>query len=139
MRSLPTLTHRRIHTSRAPAVVLGLSLAAMAACSAAFATSPRPAAGPVTCEIALEPAGHATRIIGRVHASQPATGTYEMAITSGRSGSSTTIRQSGDFTLAAGQSEILGESQLPGGPSAHHVDLSVRVGGRALTCAGASL
>ena len=134
MRSLPTLTHRRIHTSRAPAALLGLSLAAMAACSAAFADNPR-AAGPVTCEIALEPAGQSTRIIGRVHASQPASGSYEMAITSGRSGASTTIRQSGDFTLAAGQSEILGESQLPGGPSAHRVDLSVRVGGRALTCA----
>lgn len=139
MRSPKTFPDRRTEIRRAPAVILGLSLAAMAACSAAFATSPRPAAGPVTCEIALEPAGPSTRIIGRVHASQPATGTYEMAITSGRSGSSTAIRQSGDFALGAGETEILGETQLPGGLSAHHVDLSVRVGGRALTCADASL
>ena len=49
------------------------------------------------------------------------------------------LRQSGDFSVAAGGTEVLGETRLPGSPRSHHVDLDVTVGGRALTCADARL
>lgn len=138
MRSTKTFPDRRIQTRRAPAVLLGLSLAAMAACSAAFAENSRPAA-PVVCEIALEPAGSGTLITGRVHAERATQGSYAMAITSTGGGGRTTIRQSGDFSVAAGGTEVLGETRLSGSPRSHHVDLDVTVGGRALTCADARL
>lgn len=139
MRSTKTFPDRRIQTRRAPAVLLGLSLAAMAACSAAFAENSRPAAAPVVCEIALEPAGSDTLITGRVHASRATQGAYAMAITSTGGGGRTTIRQSGDFSVAAGGTEVLGETRLSGSPRSHHVDLDVTVGGRALTCTDAHL
>jgi len=139
MRHDPKITDRRIHR-RAPAVFLGLSLAAFAACSTAMAdNAPASASAPATCRIDLEAAGSSTRITGSVRASAPVSGHYVMRIGSSRSGGSTAIRQEGDFTARAGETVELGEATLPGGPAAQDVALSVTVAGRALSCTDATL
>lgn len=142
MRPEPKATDRRVRTRRAPAVLLGLSLAVGAAASAlahaepeAPATAPGTAAAAVVCEIALDAIPGGTRIEGRVISATPAAGTYALAITSRSGGGQTTIHQSGAFTARPGEPALLGETELLGSPARHSVDLEVRIGGRRLTCA----
>lgn len=141
MRTAPKATDRRIHSRRAPAAFLGLSLAVFAACSTALADNPAAAhaTAPVVCEIALDAVPGGTRIAGRVTADQAVAGSYTMQITSRSAGGSASISQSGDFAAAAGRTETIAETQLTGTPASQSVDLAITVAGRRLTCADPAL
>lgn len=129
---MPFATQRR-----APALFLGLSLAALAA--AALAQTPEAPSDPLRCEIALDAVRGGTRIEGRVISATPVTGTYEMQITSRMGGGRASIRQSGDFDARPGAPALLGETEMRGAPASHEVDLQIRVGARRLSCAEAAL
>lgn len=137
MRPDPKATDRRIRTRRAPAVLLGLSLASLAAGSTALADSR--AADPMVCEIALDAIPGGTRIAGRITADRAIAGTYALQITSQAAGGSASIRQSGDFAARAGRTETFGETELTGSPARQRVELQVTVEGRHLSCAQPAL
>ncbi|PVH29321.1 curli-like amyloid fiber formation chaperone CsgH [Pararhodobacter oceanensis] len=130
---------------RTPALIIGLSLAGVAAvacgipASIAGTNSNTSAQQPTRCEISLERVQGGTMIEGRVTSDTTINGSYTMAITSRSSGGSTTIRQSGDFQATPGTPAILSETRMMGAPGNHDVDLDVRVSGRALSCDQAEL
>lgn len=121
---------------RAPALFLGLSMAALAA--AAMAQS-ETAAEPLRCEVALDAIQGGTRIEGRVVSTAPVSGTYQMQITSRMGGGRASISQSGEFSARPGAPALLGETEMRGAPGSHAVELEIRVGSRRLTCAGTEL
>lgn len=133
---MPLATKRR-----APALFLGLSLAALAAAALAQAPETQRAAPsePLRCEIALDAVRGGTRIEGRVISATPVTGTYEMQITSRMGGGRASISQSGDFDARPGAPALLGETEMRGAPASHEVELEIRVGARRLSCAEAAL
>ena len=146
MRPEPKATDRRVRTRRAPAVLLGLSLAVGAAASAlahaepeAPATAPGTAAAAVVCEIALDAIPGGTRIEGRVTADHAIAGSYAMQITSRSGGGRSSIRQAGDFAAPAGRTTALGETELFGSPASHAVALTLTIGGQRLSCADPAL
>lgn len=124
---------------RAPALFLGLSLAALAAATALANETPSAAPEPLRCEVALDAIRGGTRIEGRVISATPVSGSYQMQITSRMGGGGSTIRQSGEFSARAGAPASLGEAEMMGAPASHQVDLQVRVGSRRLTCSQAAL
>ena len=71
-----------------------------------------------------------TRVLGRVTADHAVAGSYAMQITSRSAGGSASIRQSGDFSAAAGRPETIAETELTGTPANQRVDLSITVAGR---------
>ena len=121
---------------RAPALFLGLSLAALAAAALAQGNTP---AEPLRCEVALDAIQGGTRIEGRVIATAPVSGTYEMQITSRMGGGRASISQSGEFSARPGAPALLAETEMRGAPGSHQVDLEIHVGSRRLTCAEAEL
>lgn len=122
---------------RAPALFLGLSLAALAA--AAMAQTAETPAEPLRCEVALDAIQGGTRIEGRVISATPVSGTYEMQITSRMGGGRASITQSGEFSARPGAPALLGETEMRGAPGSHQVALELRVGSRRLSCAEATL
>lgn len=125
--------------SRGPALFLGLALAGLAAAAVTAETGETAAAAPLRCEITLEALSGGTRIAGRVSSTTPVSGTYEMQITSRMGGGRSSIRQSGEFAARPGAPAELGETEMFGAPSAHAVDLEIRVGHQRLACAEAAL
>lgn len=135
---------RAIPFRRTPALIVGLTLAGLAAAACGIpasqaGTTTADANAPLRCELVMEPVSGGTRIAGRVFSNSSVTGTYTMAITSRSSGGTSTIRQSGDFEAAAGAPATLTETRLMGSPASHSIDLDVRVGGRRVSCAQAEL
>lgn len=126
---------------RAPALFLGLSLAALAAAAMAQNTETHAPAAPepLRCEVALDAVRGGTRIEGRVVSSTPVSGTYQMQITSRMGGGRASISQSGEFDARPGAPALLGETEMRGGPASHQVELEIRVGARRLTCSGTDL
>ncbi|WP_323034709.1 curli-like amyloid fiber formation chaperone CsgH [Pararhodobacter sp.] len=130
---------RALSSRRTPALIVGLTLAGFTAAACGIPasnaqTSNTDADAPVRCEISLEALSGGTMIEGRVSSRTAVTGTYAMAITSRSSGGTSTIRQSGDFEAAPGETATLSETRLMGSPASHSVDLEVRVNGRRLSC-----
>jgi hypothetical protein len=135
---------RSTSSLRTPALIVGLTLAGFSATACGIAashaqTTSSNSDAPLRCEIALEPMMGGTMIEGRVSSNTSVTGTYAMAITSRSSGGTSTIRQSGDFEAAAGETATLSGTRLMGSPASHSVDLEVRVNGRRLSCDQTSL
>lgn len=130
---------RALSIRRTPALIVGLTMAGFTAAACGIPashaqTSTADNDTPLRCEIALEHVSGGTVIEGRVASNTSVNGTYAMAITSRSSGGTSTIRQSGDFEAAPGETTTLSGTRLMGSPASHSVDLEVRVNGRRLSC-----
>jgi len=95
------------HGSKASLAALGL----IALLAPAVDAGAAPAAG-VTCEIRVVKRGRNMELKGIVHAAKATTGTYSFKIGNAGDGGSSVISQGGDFALAAGESEVVGEATL---------------------------
>lgn len=124
--------------------VLGLAGATAAACGLPLAqaeteSTPQSAAAPLRCEIALSAATGTTVIEGHVHARSPASGRYELTITTRSRAGSSTIRQAGEFTLPEAGAAIMGETRLSGPAARIEAEMTVHSRGRSITCAQTQL
>lgn len=124
---------------RMTAIALGLAAATVSAAACGVPASQAHTVttandAPLRCEIIREASRGGTRIEARVVTDHAVTGTYEMSLTSRSGGGRTSIRQGGEFEAAPGEPAILSQSRLPGSPSAHSVDLTVRADGQRLSC-----
>lgn len=112
-------------------------LPALAALAAAGALSgPEGAearASGVTCEIRLTQSGGLTALTGIVHASEATSGTYRFLVSQSGAAGSSDITQAGDFSLAAGQSEVVAETTL-GGRAGFSARLALSTGAGTTSC-----
>jgi hypothetical protein len=93
---------------------------------------------PLTCEIVKRATGTGVQLEGHVHADADLSGRYAMNITQAGGGGSSVIRQSGDFSVAAGRSATLGKARFGGDPGEYDVELTLSWGGRTVVCRSAS-
>ena len=123
---------------------LGLAGATAAACGLPLAQAetdapPPSATAPLRCEIDVSEVSGATVIAGQVLAHSPATGRYELTITTRSRAGSSTIRQAGEFTLPDAGAAVMGETRLSGTAARIDAEMTVHSRGRAVTCAHAQL
>ena len=127
-----------------PALVLGLSVAGLAAAAcglpasqagtARAEASTNAGAGPVRCELVLDEARGSTTIQGRVSADRPVSGSYRLSISSSSSGGRSMINQSGEFEARPGAPAVLGETTLGGARAQYRADLELTLPGQRMTC-----
>lgn len=117
-------------THGAKASLAALGLAALFAPS--MDAGAAPAAG-VTCEIRMVKRGGDVELQGIVHAAKATSGSYSFKISNAGSGGSSSINQGGDFDLAAGQSEVVGEATL-GNAGGLRARLSVSTASGSTSC-----
>ena len=131
-----------LQSRRLPVLVLGLSVAGLAAAACGIPTGQAGAASsgpdPLRCELVLDTAGGATTIQGRVDADRPVSGSYRLSITSSAAGGGARIEQSGDFEARPGAPAILGETRLGGSPAQYRAELELSLPDRRLSCSGRS-
>lgn len=118
-----------------PVAAASMSVFGLAGIGTAHSTSDGARERPIDCEIAVTKGRHGHTYEGRVHAARTVKGTYELNITKrGRSGNAM-ISQSGEFYVAAGKTETLGQATFGGlPPSAVNAELTLRLNGTSLTC-----
>jgi hypothetical protein len=90
---------------------------------------------PIVCSIVQQQVGHRVQVRGRVVGRQEAQGNFSLqVIKSGPSGSST-ISQSGTFSINAGREKLLGLAVFNTEPGVHFTaELSLRVDRQTFTC-----
>lgn len=90
---------------------------------------------PMQCQITVQKARFGHSYTGVLKSDVPVQGTYEMTLEQ-NSGGSARIRQAGDFSLKAGETQTLGQATLgTSNPGAVQVELLLHVGGQTLSCA----
>lgn len=122
----------------AAAAALGLSAVGLAAGSGA---TPKTAAteAPLECEIAVSHDRYGHTYEGRVHAHRAVSGTYELTITRRGGAGHAMISQSGEFRLARGASESLGQATFGGlSPDKVNAELVLHWNGERLVCSNQS-
>ena len=115
-----------------PAAALGVAVFGLAASTNAHSSNDH--AAPVTCEISVSKGRYGHTYEGVVHAESAAKGTYKLSLSKRGNGGSAMINQSGDFNVAAGDSESLGQATFGGLPSMVDATLTLRMKGKTLTC-----
>ena len=115
-----------------PVAAIGVAVFGLAAGSNAHSSDDH--AEPVTCEISVSKGRYGHTYEGIVHAETAAKGTYKLSLSKRGSGGSAMINQSGDFNVAAGGSESLGQATFGGLPSAVNAKLTLSMKGKTLTC-----
>jgi hypothetical protein len=110
-------------------------LAALGVMGAAFAadTTGAMAGDGLSCEIKVVKSGGDVELKGIVHASRAMSGTYKFKISQSGGGGSADINQGGDFDLAAGESQVVGEATL-GDADGLRAKLSVSAGADTTYC-----
>lgn len=91
------------------------------------------APGGLTCEIRMVKRGGDVALTGIVHAGKATHGTYRFKISQHGPGGDADINQGGDFSLAAGESEVVGEATL-GSARGLKARLSVETPNGATSC-----
>lgn len=132
---------------RLSALVLGLSLAGLAAAAcgipaseagtaaaAAGVTLAGGSSGPVRCELVLTETRGSTSIEGRVAADRAVRGTWRMTIAARSAGGRSTIAQSGDFSVGPGAPAVLGQTTLGGSRAQYRAELELTVPGERISC-----
>jgi len=119
-----------------PAAALTLSMFGMAAATNAHSTKDQAANDlPLECEIAVSKGQYGHTYEGRITATSTVTGTYELNITKRGSSGRAMISQSGDFRVAAGKTETLGQATFGGlPPSSVDAQLTLNWKGHTLAC-----
>ena len=115
-----------------PAAAIGAAVFGLAAGSNAHSSNDH--AEPVTCKISVSKGRYGHTYEGIVHAETATKGTYKLSLSKRGNGGSAMINQSGDFNVAAGGSESLGQATFGGLPSAVKATLTLRMKGKTLTC-----
>ncbi len=118
-----------------PVAAASMSAFGLAGVGTAHSTNDSMRDHPVDCEIAVTKGRHGHTYEGRVHAVRTVKGTYELNISKrGRSGNAM-ISQSGEFYVAAGKTETLGQATFGGlPPNAVNAELTLSWNGRTLSC-----
>ena len=88
---------------------------------------------PLTCEIAVSKGSFGPTYVGRVHATETVSGHYNMKFAKTGSNSAS-IKQSGNFTVRAGETATLGQAGF-GGSAPVEAKLVVEFDGHKMTCA----
>jgi hypothetical protein len=128
----PTLT--KLKALFLPAAALTLSAAGLAAGSGA-SQGTGAEAEPLTCEIAVTKGRYGHTYEGRITARRSVHGTYELSITKRGGGGNAMISQSGEFHVAAGKSDSLGQATFGGlPPDAVNAELTLNWNGKTLFC-----
>ena len=118
-----------------PAAAMALSAVGLAGGSSAHSTTGTAQAAPLDCEIAVSIGRYGRTYEGLVHAAEDAHGTYELTLNKRGSAGRAMISQSGNFTVAAGNSETLSQATFGGlPPSSLIAELNLRWNGQTLTC-----
>ncbi|MDJ0627364.1 MAG: curli-like amyloid fiber formation chaperone CsgH [Rhodobacter sp.] len=118
-------------------LVLAAAATALSAIGLAAGSNAHSSGGelPLSCEIAVSKGRYGHTYEGVVHAGAAVTGSYELSITKRGSGGRAMISQSGDFRVAAGGSETLGQATFGGlPPDAVDAELTLSWNGHRLTC-----
>ena len=89
---------------------------------------------PLRCEVRVTEGFGSATYAGRVHALEAVAGTYELNLDSAGAGGSAVIRQSGEFSIPAGVTEVLGEATLGGTPGSVVAELTLNWNGQVLRC-----
>ena len=89
--------------------------------------------GALTCEIQIAKHNGDVELTGIVHAARATSGTYRFKVLNDGDGGSSTINQGGDFSLAAGESTVVGNTTL-GNADDMRVKLSVTSDHGSATC-----
>lgn len=128
-------TLKRIGKLVLPLVAVSASVFGLAAGSDAHSVANFSRAVPVSCEISVSKGRYGHIYEGIVRADRPVNGTYQLNI-SKRGGSGTAIiSQSGEFQVAGGATETLGQATFGGvPPSAVEAVLTLWINGRKLDC-----
>lgn len=120
-------------TTKTPLVMLTLAALGLGgACTALSAESQGDL--PVTCALTADKTRHGTTLTARTTAHQAVHGHYAMDIVQKGAGGRAEIRQSGDFSLRAGQTETLGQVTLSHDPNGYEATLKLRVDGVSVMC-----
>lgn len=131
------MTHpfKSLTTLILPAAAISMSVLGLAAGSNAASNSNTASNLPLNCEIAVSKGRYGNTYEAIVHANMAVRGTYALNISKRGGGGSSTISQSGDFTLAAGKSETVGQATFGGTPASNvNAELTVRWNGQKMTC-----
>ena len=122
--------------TRAP-FLLTLTALALTACAMAMGGADQGAgtgqaqAGPFSCVLVAQArAGGGTRLEARLSAREAVRASYDLRVR----GPGVSIDQSGDLSLGAGQSAVLGEADVSTAASALDARLTVTAGGRMVAC-----
>ncbi len=93
-----------------------IALAAAVGMFGAYAAADTADAGAgLTCEIRMVKSGDDIQVKGLIHAASAASGSYKFRLSQNGDGGSSRINQGGDFSLAAGESSVVGEATMNGG------------------------
>lgn len=117
-----------------PAAAICLSAVGLAAGSNAASNDTAASDLPLNCEIAVSKGRYGHTYEAVVHANETVRGTYALNLSKRGSGGSAMISQSGDFALAAGSRDTVGQATFGGTPSAVNAELTVRFNGQVMTC-----
>ena len=96
-------------------------------------TAPAPSLAPqapFACSLVARSQDGGTALEGLLQAREAISATYALKVR----GAGVSIDQGGDLTLSAGETTVLGEAQVSGGPDTLDVDLTVTVNGRTYIC-----
>lgn len=97
-----------------PAAAVSMSVFGLAAGTSAHSKTASDL--PLNCEIAVSKGRYGHTYEGVIHATNTVNGTYELNISKRGSAGSAMISQSGNFRVAAGKSESLGQATFGGLP-----------------------
>jgi len=118
-----------------PAAAVSLSVFGLAGGSTANTNTATARDLPLNCEIAVSKGRYGHTFEGRVHAERTIKGTYELNITKRGSAGNAMISQSGEFYVAAGKTETLGQATFGGlPPNAVNAELTLNWNGEKLFC-----
>ncbi len=87
--------------------------------------TPSKGTGGLACDLSATRAGGQIILVPSVQSAKAASGSYDLRVSGGGSGGSSTIRQGGDFSLAAGGAADLGSLSLAGRGASYDVTLEV--------------
>ncbi len=93
---------------------------------------------PLSCGIEVNETGGNARLEGWVLADKDSHGTYEMKIRKSGRGGSSTINQSGDFSVKAGETQALGTVLINGAKNQIDAKLLLHVNGKKFVCTSAA-
>lgn len=122
--------------TRIPLAIAAL-IATGAACATALDSAPND--DPLHCDIHITESQGMTTIQARATAPAAVSGQYVLDIHQRSGGGSARIRQSGDFALAPGRSETLGEATLGGTRSQFEAELTLSSGTLSRRCRSVGL
>ncbi len=118
-----------------PVAALSMSVFGLAGGSTAHSNDDTARDLPLTCDIAISKGRYGHTYEGRVHAIKTIKGTYELNITKRGSTGHAMISQSGEFYVAKGKTETLGQATFGGlPPDAVSAELTLDWNGTRLVC-----